>query len=413
MPDSEQAEAIHEQGQTRSVNILVGVTGTVSFADLETRVEELRHTLAVAPESYVVIAYPEESGTEVSGQSSSQAGISFQSYSTPTADPASLPWNVASAAQRAICSLAVELQADACVLLRSDLAMLQTEAMQSLMMPILEKQCDLVLPVYPSSRFEGLINHAVLAPLERTLYGLRIKYPLAQDFSCSRQMCEVLSDQSGVHQAKSTALTWPARVAALNGISVCQANVEVRHTTQREGLELTTVLSSLLDSAYAEMEKYAPFWQRVRSSRPTETSGNPTQESSDGEPVDVKPLVESFMLGTRNLQEVWGLVLPPVALLELKKLARLSPEEFRMPDEIWVRTIYDFALAHRLRTINRSHLLGALTPLYLGWVASYVQEVSEASSAVVEQRLERLAKAYEENKPYLLSRWRWPDRFNP
>jgi hypothetical protein len=102
-----------------------------------------------------------------------------------------------------------------------------------------------------------------------------------------------------------------------------------------------------------------------------------------------------------------------VTLLELKKLTRCAPESFRMPDELWVRIVYDFALAYRLRTINRGHLMGALTPLYLGWVASYVQEVAIRSPLAAEQRFEQLARAYEEGKPYLVSRWRWPDRFNP
>ena len=34
--------------------------------------------------------------------------------------------------------------------------------------------------------------------------------------------------------------------------------------------------------------------------------------------------------------------------------------------------VFDFILAYRLRTINRGHLLGALTPLYLAWVASHI-----------------------------------------
>jgi hypothetical protein len=37
----------------------------------------------------------------------------------------------------------------------------------------------------------------------------------------------------------------------------------------------------------------------------------------------------------------------------------------------------------------------------------------DAGCAEVEARLERLAAAYEGMKPYLISRWRWPDRFNP
>jgi hypothetical protein len=54
-----------------------------------------------------------------------------------------------------------------------------------------------------------------------------------------------------------------------------------------------------------------------------------------------------------------------------------------------------------------------MTPLYLAWVASYALETKDASITDFQNRLERLALAYESQKPYLLSRWRWPDRFNP
>ena len=124
-------------------------------------------------------------------------------------------------------------------------------------------------------------------------------------------------------------------------------------------------------------------------------------------------MVESFQLGNRELQEVWGLVLPPSTLFELRKLARLPVEQFRIPDELWVRIVYDFAIAHRLRTISRDHLLRSMTPLYLGWVASYAQDLKASGAPTSEGRLERLSLAYEVGKPYLVSRWRWPDRFNP
>jgi hypothetical protein len=80
---------------------------------------------------------------------------------------------------------------------------------------------------------------------------------------------------------------------------------------------------------------------------------------------------------------------------------------------MWAKIVYDFALGHRLRTISRDHLLKSITPLYLGWIASYALEVQTAGPAEVESRIERLCQAYEDNKPYLVSRWRWPDRFNP
>ena len=54
-----------------------------------------------------------------------------------------------------------------------------------------------------------------------------------------------------------------------------------------------------------------------------------------------------------------------------------------------------------------------MTPLYLAWVASYARDLETGGTAALEQRLERLSAAYESGKPYLVSRWRWPDRFNP
>jgi hypothetical protein len=54
-----------------------------------------------------------------------------------------------------------------------------------------------------------------------------------------------------------------------------------------------------------------------------------------------------------------------------------------------------------------------MTPLYLGWLASYALEMQNAAADAAEQRLERLCQAFEAARPYLVSRWRWPDRFNP
>jgi hypothetical protein len=130
-----------------------------------------------------------------------------------------------------------------------------------------------------------------------------------------------------------------------------------------------------------------------------------------GEPIDVTPMLEAFHLAYSNLHEIWALVLPPHTLLGLKRLSVMPKEAFRFADSLWTRILYDFVLAYRLRTINRGHLLGALTPLYLAWVASHLLLVQ--SGVTPEQHIEELAQAFEVDKPYLVSRWRWPDRFNP
>ena len=122
-------------------------------------------------------------------------------------------------------------------------------------------------------------------------------------------------------------------------------------------------------------------------------------------------MLDAFRLAYGNLHEIWSLVLPPHSLLGLKRLSVMPAETFSMPDALWARIVYDFLLAFRLRTLNRGHLLGALTPLYLAWVASHILQTSASGNP--ERHIEAVAAAFEADKPYLVSRWRWPDRFNP
>ena len=122
-------------------------------------------------------------------------------------------------------------------------------------------------------------------------------------------------------------------------------------------------------------------------------------------------MLQAFRLAYTNLQEIWSLVLPPNSLLGLKRLSATDAAAFRMSDSLWARIVYDFLLAHRLRTINRGHLLGALIPLYLAWVASHINIT--ASGTNPESHIEAVAAAFEAEKAYLITRWRWPDRFNP
>lgn len=294
----------------------------------------------------------------------------------------------------------------------SDLAAVRSGALPELAAPLLEGRSELVLPIYPVRKFEALLNSAILAPVPRALYGSRVRFPLAPDFAVSSRLLAELVQPVHRSVAPGNSLFWPATRAALRKQPICQAYVGAYHQPP-EGLDLSAIIARTVGSLFAEIEANAAAWQKIHGSQATEISGIPPSPPEEPDPIDVRSMVESFTLGFRNLLELWALVLPPVTLVELKRLTRLPAESFRMLDETWVRIIYDFALAYRLRNISRSHLLGALTPLYLGWAASHLLEVGRMRAHDAELRVERLARAFEEGKPYLLSRWRWPDRFNP
>ena len=307
------------------------------------------------------------------------------------------------------------LGARACSVIVSDLETVTPQWIHWLVQPALELDFDLVAPCYTHHKFENLLNSGILSPLTRALFGRRIAYPLGPDLGFSARLLQQLrQNSSDTRRAESSRPLEACAIEAMcGGFEVCQAYIGPRVITPVDWLNLGSVLADILNPLFLDVERTAAFWQGIRGSQAVPTFGKRPVSSDEAGVVDVRRMIDSFQLGCRNLQEIWGQILPPRTLLELGKLARLAADRFRMPDELWVRIVYDFLLGHRLRTIGRDHLLRAFTPLYLAWVASYALELETAGEAAVQRKVEQLAMAYEAGKPYLLSRWRWPDRFNP
>jgi hypothetical protein len=282
---------------------------------------------------------------------------------------------------------------------------------QALVRPVIDAQFDLVLPSYARHKFDGLINRGVVYPLTRALFGKRATGQRGVDFGLSTQMLSGIFDhRNGRGPGPSI---WLLTEAVERNLQVCESYVGTFLPPVEAADDVSASLARVLGSLFEDMDRHASMWQRVRGSQPTRTFGEPSASADEPRAVDVGPMVESFQLGFRNLQEIWNRVLPPATLVELGRLNRAPIDRFRLPDALWARIVFDFALGHRLRSISRDHLLRAMTPLYLAWVASFVIEVGEADPAAVQTRLERLCLSYETEKPYLIARWRWPDRFNP
>jgi hypothetical protein len=329
-----------------------------------------------------------------------------------------------SGAYRALFTVSETLGANACTIVAADSKTVTPLWISRLFQPVLDLNFDLVTPCYTHQKFEGLLNSSIVSPLTRALYGKQIQHPMGPDFAFSgRLLHRLLGGESKVQTAGRARSLVSLVTEAVEGFEVCQAYVGVRNYPPGDWTNPSSILAQVLGPLFYEVERKAALWQRIRGSQPVpifgegasmsyETGSYETGSEETGS-IDTRRMIESFQLGCRSLQEIWGIVLPPTTLLELGKLARAAPDQFRMPDQLWARIIYDFALGYHLRGISQDHLLRAMTPLYLAWVASYALELENAGPAAVEQRLERLAVAYESAKPYFLSRWRWPDRFNP
>jgi glucosylglycerate synthase len=358
--------------------------------------------LALAfPNETVFVATP-----DAAPQSSSGSPLRLLPYTVTTVSAS--PWLLTAADYVNTWKLAQENHATACVLLGPETQSLRPEAIRALAKSALLS--DLSLAHYELGPHEGLINSAILYPVTRALFGTRPRFPLSIDVGLSLRMAERLATvaQRFTAAGQNDAILWPLNEAATANCTATEIAVSPRTLPQPTALDVNTLLAQIAGSLFTDIDAKAAFWQRARGTQPPQLI---MQTAPIAEPPDIAPMLDAFRLAYTNLHEIWSLVLPPNSLLGLKKLSLMSPETFRMPDNLWARIVYDFILAFRLRTINRGHLLGALTPLYLAWVASHLTLIS--SGTAPEKHILDVAAAFEADKPYLVSRWRWPDRFNP
>ena len=312
-----------------------------------------------------------------------------------------------------IFSLAQKLEAKGCVVVEADLESMTPEWIARLIGPVLEKDYDFVAPVYARHKYEGALVSGLAYPLVRALYGKRLRQPLAGDVGLSsRAVAHFLSQEVWKSDSALVGINlWMTTEALIGGLKLGQAFLGPKtHSQQERPAELSDVLATVAGILYGEMEKNATVWQKVRTSEVLPPSGARFEDPPEPGPANVRRMTDAYRLGHQTLREIWNRVLPPDSLLELKHLAERPEEQFRFPDELWARIIYDFSLGYRLRTFSRDHLLRAMTPLYLGWVASMILETQEIGPLQTEERLEKLCLAFEAQKPYLISRWRWPDR---
>jgi len=106
-----------------------------------------------------------------------------------------------------------------------------------------------------------------------------------------------------------------------------------------------------------------------------------------------------------ELSSVLEKILAADTLNEIRALTGSGEREIHYPDELWVRTVYDFAAAYHRSVMHRGHLLQAMTPLYLGRVGSFVLENLESDAAEVDRRLLELSSTFGRLKTYLRQRW--------
>jgi hypothetical protein len=400
------------------------VVGLLSYQDGETiglvstavREGLVRHFEALATQIVLVDCESTDSSV-VRARDALGRDVLELSSARSTADLLQLPYHGIPGKARALqpmLAMVRDLDARACVILDGSVRTVTPQWVDWLARPVMDA-FDFVSPYYHRHPFEGALTKGLVYPLVRALYGVRLRQPAAAEFACSRRLVDhFLNEDFWERDGAQVGIDlWLATSAASGDFRLGEAALGVRthHTRGEEALDLGTTIVQVVGSLFADLENRAARWQRTRGSVPVQHFGmSPATAPPPSSSVAIEPLIEAYRLGYRELRDIWTWVLPPRTIVDLQKLVDGVPAQFRLDDELWARIVYDFALGYRLRVLPRDHLLRSLVPLYTGWLASFIIQLRDLSDHEADQRVEGLAAAFEAQKPYLISRWRWPER---
>ena len=310
---------------------------------------------------------------------------------------------------RTIFEIARRLKAKACAVVDSDVRSITPEWIELLIRPVVEEAYDYVAPYYLRHKYDGTITNSIVYPLTQALYGQRVRQPIGGDFGFSGQQAEHYLDkhvwESNIAQFGID--IWMTTEAIASGARVCQSFLGAKiHNPKDPAADLSDMLVQVMGAVFALMEDHQEVWIPVKGSRPVKLFGFQYEVSVEPVNVSVEGMIASFRQGLADLEPLWRQMLVPDTMDGLLRICESPPRTFRIPDDLWARLIYDFAVAYKKRLMPRDHLLKALTPLYLGRTATFVLETQGLTSSEAETRIESLCQTFENTKPYLVERWK-------
>jgi len=310
-------------------------------------------------------------------------------------------------ALRAIFEAVIYLEAEAVMVVDSDLRSIVPQWVELLVSPTL-KGTGLVTPLYTRHKYDGTITNFLCYPFTRALYGKRIRQPIGGDFGLSRSLVEELLSSSlwsTPYVPRFGIDIFETHTALGKGFEVKQAYLGSKvHETKDPSKQLTSMFQEVLGAMFSCTEVYEKIWRNIQGSKSTEVIKRyvPTIAPEEVQ-VDLKKLLQGYTAGFQVFRDAYKKVLDPELSQNLDSL-RVKEGNLEFPNVYWAKCVYSFAAAFKKETDSkkRNNLLEALRILWTGKLASFIFETLEFDAEEAEKEIEKEADVFEETKPYLL-----------
>ena len=308
-----------------------------------------------------------------------------------------------------IFEIADRLKVKVCIVVDSDLRSITPEWIKWLGAPVDEGLYDFVTPHYLRYKYDGTITNALAYPLTRAMYGERIRQPIGGDFGLSGRLAGVYSarDVWETDIARFGIDIWMTTLAICEGFRVCQACMGIKlHNNKDPGSDLGAMFRQVVGTTFAQMKVYERNWMKVAGSVPAPVLGEECKEEPEGTEVSYENLIDHFRKGYEDLHDIWRIVMRPENYREVAAIYATGEEDFAFSSGLWVRIVYDFAIAFNFGPVKRGSVVDALIPLYCARTANFVKKTHDMTSFEAEIEVQRGAEVFEALKDYLRHYWK-------
>ncbi len=313
-------------------------------------------------------------------------------------------------AVKAIFEVASLLGAKGGCMLDSDLRSISPEWIELLLAPVLYKGFGFVAPYYNRHKYDGTITNMIAFPLTWALYGRRVRQPIGGDFGFSGELIESLlsKDVWETDIARFGIDIWMTTVAICENYKICQSYLGAKiHDEKDPGKDLGPMFKQVVGTIFRLMSIYEDRWMQVRGSRPTAIFGFESEYSPKPIEIDMYNMIFKFRDSARDHLHVWEMVLENENCAKLKEVSEMDPDKFEMPADLWIKCLYDFAVAYNLRTdsLDAGRIIEALVPIYYATTASFISRTQNLDCHQAEEIITQQCAFFEKMKPYIVERW--------
>lgn len=300
---------------------------------------------------------------------------------------------------------AIEYKAKVCALVDADLRSITPEWIENLIGPIMYNDYDFVAPYYSRYKYDGTITNMIIYPITTALYGKALRQPIGGDFCISHKLLKLYMEQSlwNTDIARFGIDIWLSTLAIAHGYNVCQSYLGTKiHKAKDPAIDLINMFIQVVGTTFMLMETYQKIWHNIKEVTQVPLYGFVYETAPSPIDVDVERMQRHFDEALSEIDTILKTILLDSTYNGVMSL--IHKKEF--PDPLWANVVYEFASVFHSKKMERSSLLKAMVPLYLGKVASFVYKTLYSSPKQAEETVEEIVKCFIKQKAHLLEIWK-------